>query len=155
MSIITINTDPDMNNPEFFTNYLNNMKTTPEKRQELLNQGQLQNPSTELGVDKVINKSMLLQYALQNPKLYIKKRNDYILKTKEELNAQFINIFNDLKTVMIESEARATALEAIDKFYKLKMEVLEKLYPSQFSDKAYQNEINRQINQSNLDRNTV
>lgn len=156
MSIIKVNysNNATVADPAFYTEYLNKMKTTDAQRQEYLNIGYLQPPSTEIKIDKDINKNMLLQYALQSPKEYLKKRSQYIEKTKDEVNRLFIDFYKDLSTTMIESEAREASINAVNKYYGLKMEILEMMYPKSFSDKAFSNELKKQLYQNQLDMNT-
>ena len=97
-------------------------------------------PFERLGVDSILKENYLLEYAMKNPNEYVKTRNEYMKKVKDETDKEFVKLYNKFTTgdyVLPPREAKELAFEGARNYERLAITHLESLFPSKFEGSAY------------------
>ena len=87
----------DGSESDYLKDYRKAIEISPEEREELLKLGQTNSIADQLEITKTLKTNYLLEYAMKNPKDYLQKRIDYLLKIKENVNKKFIETYNQVK----------------------------------------------------------
>ena len=141
----------DNNLPDYFQQYQNVIKMDPVEQKNLMDNYQTLEPiSSQIGLDNDLKTNALLEFALKNPRQYIKLRTDYLTKLKKDINLHFQKVYNQLRVSSPAIEARNQSLIECQKYYKIELDRLETMYPSKFGDQSLKNEIQRQLAQNRL-----
>jgi hypothetical protein len=139
--------------PEFLTEYRKAIEVTQTQRDALLQEGQLDPISSEIGLDDTIKQNFLLTYAMSKPREYIRKRIDMLLKIKDEVNKHFVKVFNEEKKGVPVVEAKKVALASAKNYMVIEMLRLESMYPSRFGVQSYNNALTNEIAKHQLSLN--
>lgn len=141
----------DNNLPDYFQQYQNVIKMDPVEQKNLMDNYQTLEPiSSQIGLDNDLKTNALLEFALKNPRQYIKLRTDYLTRLKKDINLHFQKVYNQLRVSSPAIEARNQSLIECQKYYKIELDRLETMYPSKFGDQSLKNEIQRQLAQNRL-----
>lgn len=141
----------DNNLPDYFQQYQNVIKIDPVEQKNLMDNYQTLEPiSSQIGLDNDLKTNALLEFALKNPRQYIKLRTDYLTRLKKDINLHFQKVYNQLRVSSPAIEARNQSLIECQKYYKIELDRLETMYPSKFGDQSLKNEIQRQLAQNRL-----
>lgn len=106
---------------------------------ELVKYGQLQPASSRLGIDKLLKRNYLQEYALTKPREYIQNRYKLISKLKEDVDRHYVDVFTKYTSgdsQLPHAEAGKIAFQACANLMNIEMDRIEALYPSQFADEA-------------------
>lgn len=135
----------DGSESDYLKDYRKAIEISPEEREELLKLGQTNSISDQLEITKTLKTNYLLEYAMKNPKDYLKKRIDYLLKIKENVNKKFVETYNQVKNQVPNVEAKTIALKSAQDQMMVDMMTLESLYPARFAIDSYKNSLQQQI----------
>eukprot|EP01080_Neovahlkampfia_damariscottae_P011185 gene11185-4005_t len=140
---------------EFLTEYQNSINISDEKREEYVKKyGRLTLPTEELGMDAIAKENYLLQYAMTYPKDYVRLRNEEISKIHNEVNEEYIKVFEKYSTgenKLTNTECKEVAMTSARTLQGIRLAQLEKKYPAKFENTAYEKIINLQRAQKYLD----
>jgi len=142
--------------PDYETAYKNAIANDPKKTKEMIDDYQQLEPiSSVVGLDQELKRNYLLEFAMRNPKEYIRKRNEMLLQMKTDVNEHFTTVYKRVRDTLPAVQARDVALKAALNFKNGEMLRLESMYPSEFSQKSYTNELNRQVALNQLSLGSV
>jgi len=138
---------------EFLTEYRKAIEVTQADRDALLQEGQLNPISSEIGLDDTIKQNFLLTYAMSKPREYIRKRIDMLLKIKDAVNKQYVKVFNEERKGVPIVEAKKVAMESAKNYMVIDMLRLESMYPQRFGVQSYNNALKNEIAKHQLSLN--
>jgi len=138
---------------EFLTEYRKAIEVTQADRDALLQEGQLNPISSEIGLDDTIKQNFLLTYAMSKPREYIRKRIDMLLKIKDAVNKQYVKVFNEERKGVPIVEAKKVAMESAKNYMVIEMLRLESMYPQRFGVQSYNNALKNEIAKHQLSLN--
>ena len=140
---------------KFLTEYQNSINVSEQKREEYVKKyGRLTLPTEELGMDAIAKENYLLQYAMTYPKDYVRLRNAEITKIHNEVNEEYIKVFEKYSTgenKLTNTECKEVAMTSARTLQAIRLAQLEKKYPGKFENTAYEKIINLQRAQKYLD----
>ena len=124
------------------TAYRESINVSPETRKKYIEDyGKTSLPTEDFGLDKILKENYLLKYAIENPTIYVEKRNTLLNGIKHEVNNTFVNTYRRYTTgelTLPPKEAKEIAAKAAKDLMESKINELESILPSKFEGNAYQ-----------------
>lgn len=98
-----------------------------------------------------IKQNNLYQLAMEKPKEYIKRRVEMMQNLKTDIDKEYKDTFKQYTSgsnALPISQAKELAMKSADLKYRIGMEHIESVLPSQFANLAYNAEIQKQTAQN-------